>query len=373
MLELLKRISKKIIRTLSLDQVYEYMKYIYTSEKCFMLPEEAYEKLIKYAPMPRSTALSYHVMNKKIYDLSIIIPAYNSEKWMQECLDSVMNQSTQYTYQVIVVNDGSIDKTLEIINNYEKGYPNLKVINQENRGYSGARNIALRGVESKYIMFVDSDDVLLEGAVEALLRTAFENQADIVEGSAHVFNEKGNLYDIKKQDCYHTKEKLWGAPWLKIIKAELMQDIKFPEGYLYEDTIISYLLYPRANIISTISKYVYGYRVHCDSITQKHLNNPNRVDSFWIMLLMHDNMKELGIEIDYVCYCLTMEHIVRTYRRCILLDIEVKKEIFILTREFILKYYEEYINKKDRYYRLVKAIMDYDYGKYRVSCETFRF
>ena len=373
MLELLKRVIRKGARILKLDRVYEYIQYRKASEKCYLSLQKAYKDLMEYAPMPNSTALTQNTVVVPKYDLTIIIPAYNAEKWIKECLDSVLLQETQYTYKVTVINDGSIDNTLEIINEYQKEYSNLWVIDQENKGYSGARNVALKCIESKYIMFVDSDDILLDGAIEALMRTALKNQSDIVEGSAHVFNENGNLYDIKKQDRYHTREKLWGAPWLKIIKSELMQDIEFPEGYLYEDTIISYLLYPRAEIISTISKYVYGYRIHSSSITQTHMNKPNRVDSFWIMILMHDNMQKLRISIDSDCYALTMEHIVRTYRRCILLDEEVKKEIFVLTREVIVKYYEKYVNEKDQYYRLAQAIISYEYGKYKVLCETFRF
>ena len=152
-----------------------------------------------------------------------------------------------------------------------------------------------------------------------------------------------------------------------------MERLEFPEGYLYEDTMINYLLYPQANTISTISNYVYGYRIHEASITQKHLNNPNRVDSFWIMLLMHKNMQELGIRIDYNRYKLTMDHIVRTYRRCVLLDDKVNKSIFILTRQFLIDNYSDFLGENDKYKRLVNAIYNNKYGKYCIVCKRFQF
>lgn len=373
MLKLLRRVIGKIGRILKIDKTYQGLRYLMASEKCEMSVDEAYEILNKYAPRPGSTALTTNTILEKKYDLTIIIPAYNSAKWIGECLESVLTQETAFMYKVVVINDGSTDNTLEIIKSYEKQFSNLQIIDQENKGYSGARNVALKEIESDYIMFVDSDDILYEGAISALMVVAVKNNADIVEGSAHAFSEKGNLYDIKKESCFNTREKLWGAPWLKVIKAELLANLEFPEGYLYEDTMISYLLYPRAKIISTIPDYVYGYRVHENSITQQHLKKPNRVDSYWVMELMHENMKELGIEIDYAMYKLTMEHIVRTYRRSILLDDVIKKAIFVLTKEFLNINYLFYLETKDKYCGLAQDINKCDYGKYCVRCEQFEF
>lgn len=373
MLSFIVRVVKKIGRVLKLDKLYYWIQYLCANEKCGMSVEEAKQILDEYAPQPNSTAITKNRILEKKYDLTIIIPAYNSEKWIKECLDSVLQQKTTYKYKVIVINDGSTDRTLEIINSYKKIYSNLYIIDQENKGYSGARNIALKEIESKYIMFVDSDDILLEGAISLLMDTAIKNNADIVEGSAHAFNEKKNLYDIKKENCFDTRDRLWGAPWLKVIRSELMEELEFPENYLYEDTMISYLLYPQANVISTIANYVYGYRIHESSITQKHQRQPNRVDSFWIMLLMHKNMRELNIKIDYDRYRLTMEHIIRTYRRCILLDDKVNQAIFTLTKQFLIENYSKFFDENDKYKRLLEAINNNNYRRYCVICRNFAF
>lgn len=373
MLNFIVRIIKKMGRILKADKLYYWMQYICANEKLKMSVEEAEGILNEYAPRPDSSAITNNKILEKKYDLTIIIPAYNSEKWIKECLESVLRQKTTYKYKVVVINDGSTDHTLEIINSYKNLYSNLYIINQQNKGYSGARNTALKEIESKYIMFVDSDDILLEGAISSLMDTAVNNNADIVEGSAHAFNEKRNLYDIKKENCFNTRENLWGAPWLKVIRSELMERLEFPENYLYEDTMIGYLLYPQADVISTIANYVYGYRIHESSITQKHLKKSNRVDSFWIMVLMHENMRELNIRIDYDRYKLTMGHIVRTYRRCILLEDKVNQAIFTLTKQFLIENYSKFFDENDKYKRLLEAINNNNYRRYCVICRNFEF
>ena len=103
-------------------------------------------------------------LNNKV---SIIVPAYNVEKYIAECLESLINQ-TYKNIEIIVVNDGSKDNTLDIINYYARIDNRIKVINQENQGVSAARNIALKNVSSDFVMFVDSDDYIHSQMVQKL-------------------------------------------------------------------------------------------------------------------------------------------------------------------------------------------------------------
>lgn len=116
----------------------------------------------------------------KGYDLSIIIPVYNAEKGLKECLESVLQES-KYSYEVILVNDGSTDHSEEIIQKYEKN-SNVVYLTQMNQGAAAARNKGMDHVRGRYIMFVDADDTLEEGAIDCLMRRAEESQADIIEG-----------------------------------------------------------------------------------------------------------------------------------------------------------------------------------------------
>ena len=343
-----------------------FLRWTMASETYFCDPEEAFRKLSAVAPSPGTSAITDNHIGPQLFDLTIIVPAYNAEKWLQECVKSILEQKTQYTFQVIFVDDGSKDHTLEILDAYGAD-PRVVVIHQENKGHSGARNIALKRLKSKYVMFVDSDDILLPEAIEKLLNNAVLQDADIVEGNGFRFDENARLGLIKPQN---RETEIWGGPCLKVIRSELLAHLEFPMGYLYEDTIISTLLVPLAKKIVTIPDEVYGYRIHSSSITQNHTAELNRTHSFWIMLQIHKDMEELGLERNYESYCRTMHHIVFTYRRCILLPEHIKKLIFVCTGAFIRKYYREFLNNHDKYYKLSCALQKYQYGKYCVLCAS---
>ena len=366
----MKQIIKKTGRAIkaALRSLYHNLRWAVASETYFCDPEEAFQELSMMAPSPGTSAITDNHIGSKSFDLTIIVPAYNAEKWLHECAESILNQKTQFTFQVIFVDDGSKDRTPEILDSYA-GDQRVVVIHQENKGHSGARNVALKQLKSKYVMFVDSDDILLPGAVEKLLCEAATQDADIVEGNGYRFDDRTRLGLIKPK---HRETEIWGGPCLKVIRSELLEHLEFPMGYLYEDTIINTLLVPQAKKVITISDEVYGYRIHASSITQKHTAEVNRVHSFWIMLQVHDDMKALGLERNYDSYCRTMHHIVFTYRRCILLPEDIKRLLFSCTRAFLLDQYGSYYETKDAYFRLAQALQHGQYGKYCVLCETMK-
>jgi glycosyltransferase involved in cell wall biosynthesis len=359
---LVRKIRASVIRLIN------DIRWVFASEVFFCDAAEALRKLSEIAPSPGTSALTHNCIGSSDFDLSIIIPAYNSEMWIQECMDSVLSQKTQYSYQVIAVNDGSTDHTASILDGYASD-ARVCVIHQENKGHSGARNTALKNIHSKYVMFVDSDDLLLPGAIETMLSAAFKNNADIVDGNGYRFDSNGRLGLIKPEDY---KSTVWGGPCLKVIRSSLLERLEFPIGYLYEDTIINTLLVPMAEHVMIIPDEIYGYRIHGSSITQNHTAELNRVHSFWIMLQIHEDMEKLGLKKDYDSYCRTMRHIVFTYRRCILLPEDVKKMIFVCTKAFLRENYGEYLNIQDRYYKLSRSLQQYQYGKYCVLCGSMK-
>ena len=112
------------------------------------------------------------------FKISVIIPVFNTEKWLRECLDSVIHQTVPF-YEIILIDDGSVDKSLEICNEYKSKYDNIKVFTQSNQGQSVARNLGLKNVTGNYIAYLDSDDYYEINAHE-IMQKALENEVDIL-------------------------------------------------------------------------------------------------------------------------------------------------------------------------------------------------
>lgn len=144
-------------------------------------------------------------MNKKI---SIIIPVYNGEKFLKKCLDSVLKQ-TYSNYEIIIVNDGSTDKTSDILKKYQK-IKKITVFNQENQGVSIARNNGIDRATGDYIMFVDVDDQIREDALEILNRTLYEKNVDIIRFNGYIQSKKKEYKEIEfpvaNYACYKSNE-----------------------------------------------------------------------------------------------------------------------------------------------------------------------
>jgi len=340
------------------------LRYLFAREVCSIPYEEAEKLLSAFHPMPSSSAITDHCLEKPDYDLLIIVPAYNAEKWLQQCVDSILSQETEYSFLLRLIDDGSTDHTGEIADCYSSD-SRVEVIHQENRGYSGARNRGLEHINARYLMFVDSDDYLLPGAIQSLLAEAFSENADIVEGNGYRFNETGKIGKIKNHN-----EDLFGGPVMKVIRASLFQHVQFPPGYMYEDKIIGSLIEQTANQYLTIPNDVYAYRIHGASITQTHDDNPQRLDSYWMMWRMQLDQLKLGIIPNYDNYIRAMRQIVMTYRRTIMLPEEIKQAIFVGSRHFLEVYYSQYFNTNDRCKKLASAVTCGNYGKYCLLCEN---
>ncbi|MHA6608534.1 glycosyltransferase family 2 protein [Photobacterium damselae] len=182
---------------------------------------------------------------------SIVVPAYNAEKYIARCLDSVIQQKFS-DFEIIVINDGSYDSTLEILNcNYSK-YENIKVITTVNCGVSAARNKGIGEAVGDYLIFLDADDWVIDGYFDYLYSILTDNQVDgVVLG--HLLGQgdvSTKINNIKRDHIVGAKEyrklylngKVSNNPWDKVFKRKLFKDnlLTFPEGInLGEDAVIS--------------------------------------------------------------------------------------------------------------------------------------
>lgn len=280
-------------------------------------------------------------------------------------MNSVLNQKTNYLYEVIVINDGSTDDTKEILKNYQLD-SRVKVINQENKGHAGARNSGLHKFNGRYVMFVDSDDYLLPDAIENLLCIAYEKNVDIVEGSFFKITDTGLIKEkfihkvqhtdyINQKDIYGGNSKriyathcdavkrLHGQPWAKVFKANLFEHIQFPDGFLFEDTILGMLIYPRCQNSYVTDSLVYAYRLNNKGITNLIYNTVNHrtIESQWITELLLNEQRNAHM-ISEITQEIFLKQIAMNYKRVRLLSEEIKRALFVENCEMYREYFSEY-------------------------------
>jgi glycosyltransferase involved in cell wall biosynthesis len=237
-------------------------------------------------------------------EVSIIIPIYNSEKYLRKCLDSIINQTFQ-KIEIILVNDGSKDNSLNIMNEYKAKDRRIKVINQENQGQGEARNNGIKIACGNYITFVDSDDWIAENHIENLYKILINNNADISVCNMAMIMEE-NLKNIKSK--MFTFEEMTGKdaikellldkqlksyPWGKLYKKAIFieNNIFFPKKMFYEDLAIILQAFFFSNKVVFSNNYSYFYLQNSDSSTRK----PN-INNLWDRLKALEMIKTFFIE-----------------------------------------------------------------------------
>lgn len=225
--------------------------------------------------------------------ISIIVPIYNVEEYLKECLDSIQKQTYQ-NYDCIMINDGSTDSSREIAETYLVD-SRFRLINQDNQGLSAARNTGLRNLkeESSFVAFVDSDDYLNPLFLEKLAEQISED-VDIIEGSIQSFKEGiyYNLLQIHQDKLVLTTveeklEQLWsqglrGSVFPKLYRKSLLNDNFFPQGFIFEDLAVIPELVTLSKKWVKIQDVLYYYRIRENSITTKSFSEKN-LDIFKIL------------------------------------------------------------------------------------------
>lgn len=297
----------------------------------------------------------------KEFDLQIIVSVFNGEQYISACIDSILNQKTNYNWQLIVVNDGSTDGTRDILEQYNDY--RLKLINQNNKGFSGGRNRGLDEVSSSYVMFVDVDDLLEDNAIEKLLSFAYKHNLDIVEGNFYSLNR-----DKKKKKSFYSDKiisnpiiSLRGYPWGKVIRTNMFERIQFPCGYWFEDSIFTFLLYPLCSKCGTISDYVYSYRKNTQGISNKSKQQIKCLDTVYVIEEMLKSAHELGIRFSFDYHDAFLKHACLSCERLYFMDKEVKLVAFHLLCELYAKFFSGYNTQSPILKKVSMALSNRDY------------
>lgn len=277
---------------------------------------------------------------KEEVDLSIIVPIYNVEKYLMDCISSITEQETEYTIEVILVNDGSTDNSGEILKSFNNEQ-DIKIIYQKNQGLSSARNTGLEHAVGKYVMFVDSDDVIYPETVQKLMNEAYKQNADIVEGGYSIFPHGqvcSKEYKFVARDNIEEKLKRSGYAWGKVYKRTLFEKVQWPPGLLFEDTLNHLILFYLANTIITIPDVIYGYRVNDTGIMHTYMKDYKGIDAYWVVEALLQKRAELGIPMDtYMYKFLIYQLSVMTYSKVRFYEDKIIDSIFVLCCELIRK------------------------------------
>lgn len=202
--------------------------------------------------------------------LSVLIPAYNCESSLARCLDSLVYQAA-LNYEIVIVNDGSTDKTFEIAEHYEQAFPGLiRVISRENGGVGQARNTALDHAEGKYIYFVDADDTVEIDAIEVMMHEFEDENVDIVCAGHDLVSDRFNIKNhvlskqaINSEEAMRLLLKDWQLRnycWGKCFKKSLFDGMRF-EGKCFEDVLLVHQIMMRAKKIVLLPNILYHYTV----------------------------------------------------------------------------------------------------------------
>ena len=246
--------------------------------------------------------------------VSVIIPVYNVENYLRECLNSVVNQTLQ-DIEVICVDDGSTDRSAEIVAEYAEKYGNFKLIRKENAGQSSARNVALENAQGEYIYFLDSDDYIHPCTLKEVCEKADGDELDIVYFNAvpvfendkirknhqnyvNYYTRNGNYSECCTGQTMFAKmrgnREFYGSPCLQIFRRRMIENnsLRFYEGIIHEDNLFTFQSALLAKKAGYIDKAYYYRRIH-DNSTMTQPKSMRNVEGYIItyyeaLAFLHD-------------------------------------------------------------------------------------
>lgn len=268
--------------------------------------------------------------------LSIIIPVYNVDKYIKECLDSILTQNNK-NIEIILINDGSTDNSPIICQEYSKSYSNVKYIDNENHGVSYSRNCGIEKAEGKYLLFVDADDRLSATGLNDLKKLIKTNQSLYIYSYKKIYKNISENHVIKSQQISKEQalrdlmeeDKFCGYVWNKIFSVELIKkyDIKFDEKIMMNEDMkfcFDYISYCKEIICS--DDVIYEYRCRKSSAVNKKIGQKNASSILCYKYIM-DNTQDKYVISKCRNYYLKSYYKYKKYVQSNYFDIKLIKEI----------------------------------------------
>ena len=208
--------------------------------------------------------------------ISVVVPVYNVEKYLDKCIDSLVSQ-TYENLEIILINDGSKDKSAKICDKWKDNDSRIKVIHKENGGLSEARNVGIDYAQGKYIAFIDSDDWVDKNFIKYLHEKLEKYNADIAASTIiKTYKDYNEIQPINREKIRFTSEEaldtllsgrdFCAVAWNKLYKRKCWSELRFPKGKICEDAFTTYKLIDQAKRIVQIEDTLYFYRIRPNSI-----------------------------------------------------------------------------------------------------------
>ena len=310
--------------------------------------------------------------------LSIIVPVYNVEKYLDKCLERILN-STYKDFELIVINDGTKDNSEQIITKYldnEKYKDKITYISKENSGLSDTRNLGMSKSKGEYIAFVDSDDYIETNMYELMMNKTLEKNYDIVACDVKLVYEDSDKEKIissayeknlfNKDEIKQTMLTYYPVVWNKIYKKSLLEGIEFSKGVWYEDMEFNLKVYPRINSIGVVKEPLYNYLQRGNSITYTYndklydiITNMDTVIKYYKAQGIYEEYKE---ELEYLYLRYAYATFPKRLAKC--KDKKKYKEGIDFAINKVHEHFPEY--KKNRYFKTMGVK-----GKYIKSFNKF--
>ena len=303
------------------------------------------------------------------YRVDIIVPAYNAEATLAECMNSILAQETAYPFRVILVDDGSTDGTAALADMFA-ARENVLVLHQANTGVAGARNNGLMHGKAPYVMFMDADDRLAAGAVQRLTACAEESGADVVEGG-YVNFKAGYRREHPHRAGDMPPMAAYGMPWGKVMRRELFTRAGFPQGCWFEDSVLHQLILPQAKRCVGVAETAVERRLVASSAGHISRGNPRSIDTVWVTLRLLRDREALGLPITQADYEYMLDMAALSHRRLEGLDETIRQAAFGVFDALIEEQYAGFTTEKKEKRALEAALRKRQYAKFARWCAWF--
>lgn len=291
------------------------------------------------------------------YDISVIIPCYNIEKYVGECINSVLNQKGNLKIQIVCVNDGSTDNTLEVLNSFKD---RITIINTVNNGSGVARNIGIDNAKGKYLFFLDSDDYLLPYCLIDCINTLEKNRFDFVSVGYCDFYDNKMIKRYGNSFC-------WGI----LYKREMFSVCRFPNNNVFEDTIKPFVLETSQYKSIHIDKAYYMRRILNSSITASVKKTLRGIGHLWVVESLAKFDRDNKMSTPEELYKLVLKHLGTVLLdRIGQYDMEIKYAAFMVASEILKNYSVDSVNKLTYQNKKVqKYLLNNNYRGWELACK----